>query len=120
MKDIKKRGKSNPFIEVDEDFAIEVSTQSWNVWWRHKAATGKNKGEYIWTEEGYCRDLPAALRRIICIKSSYDAPTRSISAYLDWCGAQGHSLLDRVLRAEGELKKAIEHNKVMVNNNNFE
>jgi len=121
------RNIGNPFLEVDKDFCIEVESQSWNVWHNRDVEkvnkeTRKKTGEMgkKWTEIAYCRDLPAALRAIMRQKTASDFKLGTLRDYLAWEESNLHSMLDRVLRCEAELKKAIEKNGVMVSYHNFE
>ena len=105
--------KDNPIITVDKNFQIEIDGQNWMVWQQREITRGKNKGEIGWTDVGYCRDLPSALKRIMVLKSKENLPTSSVEHYLSWYDSTIHSMCDRILRQEKALKEAIEKNKVM-------
>lgn len=104
------RDTKNTVIEVDADYAIEVDSQNWVVYY--------NAGK-TWQPSGYCRDLPAALNCIIRHKTDRGKGSGSIKRYLDWYNSNAHAILDRVLRKDKELKAALETNKVVVSPNNF-
>ena len=114
------RNTTNPLITIDDNFQIEVEPQSWNVWYK-KEIKNKDTGaiKNRWTEIAYCRDLPAALQAVIHQKVATGAPTRSLDVYLEWYNSTVHSMLDRLLRKDTELKKALETNGVMVSYHNL-
>lgn len=126
MKDsIRTYRKENFIIEVDDDYAIEVDALNWTVWKRGviKKTTktkDENVGKTKWDDIGYCRDLPAALKCIIRAKAAYRFDTEAIDHFLSWQDSTIHSMLDRVLRKDTELKRALEYNKVIISQNNFE
>lgn len=113
------KAKDRPVLVIDDDYEIEIDSAQWIVNQRHISSKGKNIGEAYWTQEGFCRDLPAALKRILVLKSELRQDLTSVNTYLDWYASIMHSMLDRLKRQEKVLKEAIEVNQVMVNSHNF-
>ena len=114
------RNIKNTLITVDDSFRIEVEPQSWNVW-HNKKINDKKTGEakLKWTEMAYCRDLPAALHSIMRIKTAQKLSTETLDVYLEWYNSTVHSMLDRLLRKDTELRKALDENGVMVSYHNL-
>jgi len=118
---MKQRKESNVLIEVDEDFAIEVDSSNWTVWFNkdieeREAKTNKRTGKIVkkWVEVAYCHDLFGALKAIVKQKTLSGFDTAQIKTLLSWNDTTYHSVLNRLLRSETELRKAIEKNGVMV------
>ena len=104
------KAADRPTLAIDKDFKIEIDALQWIVLQRH---IRKEEGTEYWTQEGYCRDLPACLKKIILIKTLAKQDLTSVNTYLDWYASVMHSMLDRVQRQEKRLKEAIEVNQVM-------
>ena len=109
------KAEDRPTLVIDDEFKIEIDALQWIVCQRHITLKGNNIGEEYWTHEGFCRDLPDSLKKILLIKSEVQQDITKVSTYLDWYASIMHSMLDRVSRQEKVLRKAIEVNKVVVN-----
>jgi len=108
------KAADRPTFIVDRDFKIAVDAMQWIVYQRREIQKGTRKGEVDWDDVGFCRDLPACLRRILTIKSEAKIDLTHVTDLLAWQSSIMHTMLDRVLRKEKALKEAIEVNKVMV------
>lgn len=112
------RSKDNTVIQVDHDFAIEVEEHNWTV--LHRGNIKRKTGiiEKEWKEIGYCADFPAALKFILKHKTFLNESVVSVRDYLSWYESNTHTMLDRVLRKDEELKVALDRNGVLISKNN--